>query len=177
MGWTFTHRPKGITTKDWFQQNLLGDTMRFVDTASKDGVLYGAVECLDNHPEAGTVFGLVVLTKWNSRDHHNYGWKDMVEDVGPGYHDCPNRILDRLTPTESEWAQEWRQACRTRNAERTARPTVKAGYTVRFAQPLTFTNGDVLDTFVYEQGSKFRGPYGGRFHITKWRDRAYEVVA
>lgn len=175
MGWTFTHRPKGLTTREWFERNLSSD-QRFLATATKDGVFYAAVENLPTATyKPGAVWGLVTLTKWTS-GHHNYGWKDMDETMGPYEANCPDRILDLLTPIDSEWANEWRARCRANNAARAARPKVKIGDTVRFAVPLTFTNGDTADTFTYEGGSRFRAGHQG-YRITRWKERTFEVVS
>ena len=57
------------------------------------------------------VFGVVFLTSTNMREYFNFAYKDMDESVGPNECDCPKGILDLLTPTESEWANEWRKKC------------------------------------------------------------------
>ena len=58
-----------------------------------------------------------------------------------------------------------------------AKPKVKPGDTVRFAEPITFTDGSEGDTFTLEGRSTFRLPGGwGRVRITKWKDRDYELV-
>ena len=57
------------------------------------------------------VFGVVFLTSTNMKDYYNFAYKDMDESCGPCQHDCPKGILDLLTPTESEYANEWRKAC------------------------------------------------------------------
>lgn len=62
-------------------------------------------------PEKESVFGVVMLTSVNNKDHFNFSYKDMDESAGPGYYDCPKGILDVLTPTEYEWAKEWRERC------------------------------------------------------------------
>lgn len=58
------------------------------------------------------VFGVVFLTSTDSKDYFNFSYKEMDETVGPCYYDCPKGILDLLTPTESEWANNWRAKCR-----------------------------------------------------------------
>lgn len=62
-------------------------------------------------PEKESVFGVVMLTSVNNKDYFNFSYKDMDESAGPGYYDCPKGILDMLTPTEYEWAKEWRERC------------------------------------------------------------------
>ncbi len=58
-----------------------------------------------------TTFGVVFLTSTDVRDYHNFSYKDMVESCGPYSHDCPKGILDLLSPTDSEYANEWRRLC------------------------------------------------------------------
>ena len=58
------------------------------------------------------VFGAVFLTSTNNKDHLNFSYKDMDESYGPCYYDCPKGILDLLTPTNNEYAINWRAKCR-----------------------------------------------------------------
>ena len=64
------------------------------------------------------VFGVVFLTSTDSKDYFNFSYKEMDETVGPCYYDCPKGILDLLTPTDSEWANNWRAKCRERLEEK-----------------------------------------------------------
>ena len=43
--------------------------------------------------------------------YFNFAYKDRDETVGPCESDCPKSILDLLTPTDSQWANEWRARC------------------------------------------------------------------
>lgn len=56
-------------------------------------------------------FAVVFLTSTNVKDYYNFAYKDMDEGCGPCQCDCPKGILDLLSPTDSQWANEWRQAC------------------------------------------------------------------
>ena len=58
------------------------------------------------------VFGVVMLTSTDSKDYYNFSYKDMDESMGPCYYDCPKGVLDLLTPTDNEWANNWRTKCR-----------------------------------------------------------------
>lgn len=46
----------------------------------------------------------------------DFMYKDMDEFAAPAEQHCPASILDLLTKTDHEWANEWRKACR-KNAE------------------------------------------------------------
>lgn len=62
---------------------------------------YAAVRCAD-----GSVFALVVLL-----EGPGVCYKEMSEDMGPYYYECPKNILALLTPTDCKTAQEWRAKC------------------------------------------------------------------
>lgn len=58
------------------------------------------------------VFAAVVLTSTNMRDYYNFSYKDMDETCGPCECDCPASILKLLSPTDNEYANNWRDRCR-----------------------------------------------------------------
>ena len=68
-------------------------------------------EIVDIPKEEQRVFGVVFLTSVDNKDYFNFSYKDMDETCGPYKYDCPKSILDLLTPTESEYANEWRKKC------------------------------------------------------------------
>ena len=63
------------------------------------------------------VFGEVVLTSTTSKDYFNFSYKTISEDCGPCEDNCPPSILNLLSPTNSEWANNWRKRC-YENAEK-----------------------------------------------------------
>ena len=65
----------------------------------------------ETEPERSEVFAAVVVTSTNMGYYHNFMYNAMDETVGPCEHKCPKSILDLLTPTENEYAKEWRQRC------------------------------------------------------------------
>ena len=68
-------------------------------------------EYVDIPKEEQYVFAAITLTSVDSKSYYNFSYKDMDETCGPCYNDCPKSILDLLTPTNSELAKQWRQAC------------------------------------------------------------------
>ncbi len=84
-------------------------------------VYYAAVEQI-RPGRAREVFAVVCLVDYNPRafDGFIFGYKDMTENMGPYESDCPEAILDRLTPTDSDYAREWRERCRVNAARRVA---------------------------------------------------------
>lgn len=170
MGWTTYYRAPGETDRDHLQRELRG-TQRIVDCTTIGTTFYAAVRGNDT----GDVQGLVVLQR-RTRGHDNYARKAITETMGPVHDRCPDRILDLLSPTDNEWANEWRARCRARNAAKRNQPRVHRGDTVRFARPITFANGAVLDALTFDRRSTFTHT-GTRYHIRRWRDLAYTVAA
>lgn len=73
---------------------------------------YAAVKSLNKTNGYECVCAAVCLTSTNNKDYFNFAYKDMDETCGPYKYDCPKGILDMLSPTENEYANQWRQACR-----------------------------------------------------------------
>jgi hypothetical protein len=141
---------------------------------------YDAVERVEKLSGERSVSAVVCLVNYNTREKEGYifGYKDMDESMGPCDHDCPAAILDLLTPTDSEWANAWRQKCRARLAK--ARP--RAGQTLVLAQPLTFTDGAIHARFLVVERTvrnrkrlAFRGDNGVFYHLRSLRDREYTL--
>ena len=63
-------------------------------------------------PEYSKVFAAIFLTSTDTKDYCNFSYKDMDETMGPYKYDCPKGILDLLTPTDNECANNWRAKCR-----------------------------------------------------------------
>jgi hypothetical protein len=82
-------------------------------------VYYAAVETITRGGQRD-VWARICLVKYNPRDREGmiFGYKDMSEDMGPCEAECPQPILDLLTPTSSEYASAWRARCRETHASR-----------------------------------------------------------
>lgn len=192
MGWLFYHREKGESNLDHFRRELgVGD--RLIDGATKNGVFYGALRVGGDASSYKTASGkeevtaLVVLLRWN-RGEYNFGYKDMDEAMGPGYAECPEKILKLLSPVEAiygeagetgsaRYATDWREECYAAIRKRKESAKVKPGMTVKFAEAVKFTSGAELDTLTFEKRDTFRDEYGRRYRVSGWRNRRYELVA
>lgn len=110
MGWTSYHATyydrHGKVDRKKEVESAFSDGYSVVKSAMVGSVYYGAIRHGDD------VFGLVVLTSTNARDYDNFSYKMMDETDGPYYNRCPKSILDLLTPTDSEFANQWRARCR-----------------------------------------------------------------
>jgi len=184
MGWTGLHRQPGLSDREFFEREFpiaLGEHGQIVACATRPGmdgnrVFYAAVRNNPDAPHApGQTWALVVLTH-RSGGYHNFAYKEMGETMGPAEDDAPAAVLDALTPTDNQWANEWRGRCRANLARRAARPTVKRGDVVGFAQPLAFANGETLSELVFVERTTFTKPDSAvRYRVPRWREREHTV--
>lgn len=118
MGWTSYHATeyqKGkIDRKKEVEKNFNLDDYEVIKSAMYGSTYYAAIKT----KETGDVLGYVCLTSVDNKDYYNFAYKGMSEDMGPYAYDCPASILKLLTPTESEYANDWRKACWDRKEEK-----------------------------------------------------------
>ena len=185
MGWLYQYR-KPRDMKEWFreQYNVEKDhaSQRILDSAIvnlREG--YAAVEQINRQTGERKVTAAVIMFDFNRRtDGTEFGYKDMSEFSGPYQTNCPKRILDLLTPTDHEYAVQWRATCRER-LERRASRKVSNGDHIRLGQPMHFTNGADYQIFRIEERGRLRalhqnGQPGPMVRLSKWRDRDWEKV-
>ena len=142
MGWMFSHRGRQ-PIKDWVVSHVNCDnesgTWKVLDIAIKNfRTAYMAVEITrKNPPIAPRVVAFVFLLGFRPKDEFDTGYKDMDETMGPYEAECPARILDKLTPTDHEYALQWRAKCRENLAKK-----VKLEVDQEFrTAPIKFTDG------------------------------------
>lgn len=151
MGWTFTSKPKGQSTVDFFKERF--------NTPGKLEVLAGAVVNTNEvylacraTPEGMVpyVFAVVCLLQFRPKDHYPFGYKDMDESMNPYAWNCPERIFKMLTdvPDQNEGSKKWRQLVAERIAERNNAVKLHSGTVIKLKQPVPFRGGGELDTFV-----------------------------
>lgn len=109
MGWTFETNHWGYTPKQfWVNQyvrRLEADgRFKVVAQNSKSKDFYAAVKNLEN----GKTFGLIVLIEKHGNE---IGYKEMDESCHPYYYGATKKVIESLSPTESEYANEWRKNC------------------------------------------------------------------
>ena len=135
MGWTFTRKIKGVPLTEFFiNKGVLkwtppsAHTYRVLDSATVQlREYYAAVERTTNATGERCVFCVVIKCQYRNADLYNFGYKDMDETCGPGIDNFPERILDLLTPTEHQYATEWRQRCRDKINARKERGKIVVG--------------------------------------------------
>ena len=119
MGWTSEAKyVEGSAKKqavknilDWKEEDRGCEVLKLCQRGS---VFYAAIRHYNKSANEDRVFGAVILTRVDSRHYFNFYHKEMDESMGPNYYDAPESLLALLTPTNSEWANEWRQKCRER---------------------------------------------------------------
>lgn len=115
MGWTSyhaTHYKKGKVDRKAECDALFTDGYEVLKSAMVGSTYYAAIK------HKGGVSAAVCLTSTDMKDYFNFSYKDMDETMGPYNYDCPKGILDLLTPTENEYANNWRAACRENLAKK-----------------------------------------------------------
>lgn len=180
MGWTSLHRAKGTTNEEFFLAMFKKGT-RIHASGTVNGVFYAAMETPSS---PGQVWAFVALTAWAPNSSHNFSYKDMDETVGPCEAKAPLAVMKALTPTDKEYAIEWRRRVHLHHEQRKAMRGLKDGDQVVLGRALTFTTGAELDTFTVRR-QRTRGgkqtrvvltALGGAYHVPNWQDLVIATV-
>jgi len=143
MGWTSLNKTAGMSVKDFFckEFNSVSSeaSLEVIDCSATLSEAYLAIEVI-RAGKPREVFAMVCLIHYNPKSYHNFSYKDMEETAGPYYYNCPERILNLLTPTTNQYAMEWRRECRETIEQKKARPSFKVGDILEFKEPISFSN-------------------------------------
>lgn len=184
MGWTGLARSREESDKDFFAREF--SCCNVIDMAKHGNTYYLVLE--HKNPEGKQRNGkwaCVVLTSWNNKDRFNFRYKDIDESMGPCESNCPIRLLDQLSPTDSEYANEWRKRCREGIKRKSAgRKKLKPGTIIKLKEPLKFTDKSEHQVFTVVEyarrkgkGTAYRALDNGRlYRITNVATREYEVL-
>ena len=153
MGWTghYTNRPAEEVVREELSYN------GYNTIVANRGAKYWVLE------RDGERFAVVVLV--NRRDGMVYT-KVMTEDMGPYDHAFPLAFLDLLSPTDSEYALNWRERVRAYHAEKKGAPKLAKGDLVVFSTPIEFHGGFSLDRMTFLGGYRFQGRLDGMRTVT-----------
>lgn len=136
MGCTGAHYEKGMGMKEFFRRELECENNRgkweVLDVAVRPGVAFVALKVTNKRTGKADVIALACSFRWR-RDYYNLLYRDDNEASEPYRADCPERILDLLTPTDNESALRWRRRAREWNYERS-----KAARRSKGISPLLF---------------------------------------
>ena len=136
MGWTsyFTVNPTKSEMDKYYNWEDEGQKVEVLKSAMVGSVYYAAVRVTDKRTLDTVVTAAVVKTK---RRNGELSYKAMDETMGPCEANCPGSILKLLTPTDSQYANDWRRKCEA-NAKRPKLSDLPVGTRIRLR------NGDVL---------------------------------
>lgn len=141
MGWLDTYKPKGEGVTEFL---IRAGSLRWTSDTHSYEVLDSALVKLKTHYAAikrtnlenglYEVFATITLIRMHKskNDDYNFLYKDMDETVGSYEAECPERILKLLTPTQFEYAIEWRKRCWARIDAKKARPKIVVGTRLRY---------------------------------------------
>ena len=100
--------------------------VKLLDAALVGTTVYAAIEVITKATGRRDVRASVVPTAYDKRDKC-FLTKHIGEESGPVEQKCPKRILDMLTPIDSQWANDWREGCRKYHEEQAKRRKLSAG--------------------------------------------------
>ena len=154
MGWTSYHASfyKGNKVdRKMEMDNMFNweDDARKVEVLKSSmvgGTYYAAVKSHNKTNGYEYVGAVVCLTSIDNKDYFNFAYKDMDETMGPYNYDCPKGILDLLTPTENECANNWRKQCYeniTRKKNPNSLNKLPAGTVIKVIMPFATNYFDV----------------------------------
>ena len=109
MGWTGEINYEGYTPKQFWIKKYIPrlesyGKFKLIEQNSKGKEFYAAVKNL----ETGKTFGLVVLI---TKKGDEIIYKEIDESSHPYYYGATKKVISALSPTDSEYANEWRKNC------------------------------------------------------------------
>ena len=172
MGWTgihATHYKGGTIDRKaecdaYFMESLNAGHYRVEKSTMVGSVYYAAVTALKKYVAENTyedlpeekqfTFGVVFLTTVENSDYYNFCYKDLDEDCGSGYFDCHESILKLLSPTDNEYANNWRSRCREHQKRRKFLKNAPIGISIEFE-----FNGKTCRVVKHKAAFQFRKPF------------------
>lgn len=159
MGWTSLHqKPHNVVkylTEQWNPE--------FAEVLRAACVGFSTVYMAVRDKRTGLVFAAVYLTRYNRGDTYNFSYKDLDESSGPCECDCPESILQLLSPIEDfqrvygreyTYAREWREACWANVRKKKQARALKDGVLISFASPISFGSYGTHTTFYVRKDAR-----------------------
>lgn len=190
MGWTVGEKPQNVLAMirellTWEAEGYKNVCLDLAMVSMK--TIYAAVERTTTDGQRDVWAAVFAIDFRTSKEHGykstSFGYKDMDETMGPFERNCPERILNLLTPTNNLNANEWRASCR-RNIELRKARSVSNGQHIKFDRPIRFSNGLEAQIFrVHTGGNRVRfeaiDDYGyHRFftQISNYKKKVFKVL-
>ena len=140
MGTYYTNGTGSTPWKKFIFDEMDRENHRIIHYTKRGSVAYLACKYLTTEGKEG-VYGLVLLC---SQHDGMKGYKPVEECMGPFECAAPKKLIDLLTPTDSEYANQWRKKC----LELAAKKKVKVGDKIRFAEPITWGGKSEIEFYV-----------------------------
>lgn len=172
MGWTYQHEIAPIDRRKLCRREINTDKYEVVKDAVVGTTWYAAIR----NKETGKIHADIVLTKIDRSGYCNFGMKWLSEDCGPFKCDCPKSILDLLSPTDNEYALEWRENCRKGRTEKIDWRKIPVGAKLR----VTLIGGEERTVIKMAPAYQFKTWWllvdGSNSYIPKSRVKMAEVI-
>ena len=157
MGWLFYnsnhYKPNGDVDRKKEMDSNTDEKYTVLKSTMIGTTYYAAIK----YNLSEEVFGYVALTSSDKKRGNNFGYKGMDETCGPNESKCPISIINLLTPTDSEWANSWRDRCREYHFQKKS-PTAFANLPI---------GTKIIWTIPHEHFS--RGKKGERIELEKYK--------
>lgn len=190
MGWEYIHAThytaKGAIDKkaeidEHYNWQSEKKEVQVIKSCMVGSTYYGAIQVTNFETGKKEVTASVVLTHTDRQSYYNFGMKFMSECVGPGAVNCPAGILKMLSPTEDEYAIEWRKQCYAAiegKKSPTALKNLPVGAVIRYAKG----DGEVIELLKHPPGYQFKRPFwycaaSGRYMPANRIPDNYEIVS
>lgn len=130
MGTYYTNGTGGTPWKKFIFDEIESENNKIIYYTKRGSTAYLACKYVSQDGREW-VYALVLLC---SQYRGSKGYKPVDEDMGPLEYEAPKKLIDLLTPTDSEYANYWRKKC----LELAAKKKVKIGDKIRFTHPVTW---------------------------------------
>lgn len=169
MGWTRTWKdtcPKGndrimmAIEQEGYEYKEKTRSNHVIDSALVGTTVYLAVHHINTENGVDEVYGAVILTEYDPK-RNNFFTKGISETMGPSDSKCPKRILDKLSPTDNEYANEWRNRCRNKKKSDNPLAGVPQGTKIRLLSGAHM--GDIFTKTTWNGKTCWMGIVGGHY--------------
>ena len=189
MGWDYTHATHYTRTGSIDRKAEIDELYTWQNDTRKAEVVrssmvgstyYAAIKITELSTGETETAAAVALTHTNSRDYFNFGVKTMGESSGPCEDHCPTSILSLLSPTDSEYANNWRERCR-KNIEAKKDPRALKNLPVGAVIRFTLQTWESIELLKHAAAYQFKRPFwfcqsSGRYMPATRIPANYEVV-
>jgi len=175
--WNYLIRDSRLPVSEYLKNALEFDqedrSARVLDMAVGYRSAVSAVELLDKERGERVVRAVVMEFRRVPREEREallakgvdatFAWRAFDESEGPSITKAPRRILERLSPADSDLARRWREACwrRVRELENKGYRPLVIGDIIKLEKPVMFQDGRERSVFLVTHDGMSRIGVGG----------------